>query len=366
MKICFLLSDISHTGGIERVSSILAQQLLSDEPNLTIDIVSQFQSSNKIWYSFKGCELKYISKRSFNAKPHSIKRLVRILSNIRNIRTFFSKNKYDIIIAQAFPNTFMLYLSGISLKNVIAVEHVYYDYYNQFIKKIRNHVYKQVGKVVVLSKNALTSYRKDFPENKVVIIPNPIKIKKTFRSPLEAHRAIAVGRLEYQKGFDTLIEVFNDINKKYPNWILDVYGEGTLRQTLQQQIENYQLQNTIFLRGRTDNIPDKLRKSSFLIVSSRFEGFCMVIIEAMEQGVPSVAFDCPDGPSDIITNYKDGILVTNQDKQQLYNAICYMIEHEEKRKAMGLRSTKTVWQYNSENISTKWMQLFKDIQDSIL
>ncbi len=361
MKICFFLSDISHTGGIERVTSILAQQLLSDEPNLTIDIVSQFRSSNKTWYSFKGCNLKYISTRSFNAKPHSIKRLVRILSNIKSIRTFFSQNHYDIIIAQSFPNTFMLYLSGISLKNVIAEEHVYFDYYNQFIKKIRNHIYKRVGKVVVLSKNALTSHRKYLPENKVVIIPNPIKIKKCFHSPLTAHRAIAIGRLEYQKGFDILIEVFNDVHKKHPDWLLDVYGEGTLRQTLQQQIENYQLRNTVFLRGRTDNIPDKIRKSSFLIVSSRFEGFCMVIIEAMEQGVPSVAFDCPDGPSDIITNYKDGILVTNQDKQQLYDAICYMIEHEEERKAMGLLSTQTVWQYNSEVISTKWMQLFKEI-----
>ena len=127
MKICFLLADITHTGGIERVTSNLAIQLLSEIENLEVDIVSQCKSGNELWYTFEGCNIHYLNNHNYDAKPHSLKRMIKMLWNIMRIRRFFKSHHYDYIISQAMPNTIILFLAGINLKNVLAVEHVKYN-----------------------------------------------------------------------------------------------------------------------------------------------------------------------------------------------------------------------------------------------
>ena len=131
MKICFFVGDITNTGGIERVTSNLVSQFSKDRKDIEIDIVSQFKSSDKLWYPFEGCTIKYLSNKNYDAKPKSLERLFKMISNLFAVRTYFENNKYDLIIGQSFPNVFLLFLAGVDMSKVIAAEHVFYDYYGE-------------------------------------------------------------------------------------------------------------------------------------------------------------------------------------------------------------------------------------------
>lgn len=362
MKLCFFIDDITHTGGVERVISLLCGQFAVANPDMEIEIVSQFRSSKTLCYDFAKAQITYLSEKDYDAKPHSVQRMFRLLGNVQKVRKHFNYNKYDVIVGQTYPNNIMLYLAGLDLSNVIAAEHVYYDYYGGLLKKLRLHIYKKCRKVVVLTSKDKKCYDEHFDSSHTIIIPNPVVLDKTFESPLNSKVAIAVGRIEYQKGFDTLVEVFKQVHVKHPDWIVQIYGDGNLCTELEKQISNAGLNGIVNLMGRSTEIYKKLREAAFYIMSSRFEGFPMVLIEAQSQGVPIVSFDCPNGPSDIIENGVNGIIVENQNKQQLFEAICYMIEHPEERMQMGKKSLANVNQYSTQVICDLWMNLFKTNQ----
>ncbi len=361
MKLCFFIDDITHTGGIERVISLLCGQFSVDHQDLDVEIVSQFRSSQTLAYDFANAKITYLSDKDYDAKPHSVKRMLRILGNVRNVRKYFKKNKYDIIVGQSYPNNVLLYLAGLDLNNVIAAEHVHYNYYGDFLKKMRLHIYKKCCKVAVLTSKDKECYDKYFSPDHTCVIPNPVVLTETYASPLDSKVAIAVGRIQYQKGFDTLVEVFKRVHEKHSEWIVQIYGDGNLKPELEMRIASAGLDGIINLMGRSNDIYKKLRDASFYIMSSRFEGFPMVLIEAQSQGVPIVSFDCPNGPSDIINNGVNGILVEDQNKDALYDGICYMIEHPEERKMMGQKSLENVGQYSTVVICKMWRALFDEI-----
>lgn len=361
MKICFLVADISHTGGIERVTSNLANLLLLKKQDVEIDIVSQFKSGENLWYPFDGCNICYLNTKNYDAKPHSLRRLFRMLSNYIRIRRFFLTQKYDFVISQSMLNTLLLYFAGINLKNVLAVEHVKYDYYNSVLKRIRLHVYRQVAKVVVLTEADKSKYDKYLPNGHTVIIPNPVMVPEYFQSKLDNKQAIAMGRIQYQKGFDTLTDVFTIVHKKHPDWIVNIYGDGNDRDEIEKYIRRKGMENVVILRGRTTDVFSVMRNASFFILSSRFEGFGMVIAEAMTQGLPAVSFDCPTGPSDIIQTNINGILVENQNIQAMADAICYMIENPNERMRMGKNAMHTVKRFSGDIIVNQWLDLFNNL-----
>ena len=280
MKLCFFYDDITHTGGIERVISLLCTQFRVSYPELDIEIVSQFRSSKNLAYDFPGAKITYLSEKNYDAKPHSPQRMFRILGNVLNVRKHFKKNKYDVIVGQAFPNTILLYLAGASLKNVVAAEHVYYGYYGNLLKKLRLYIYKKCRKVVVLTSKDKECYDKFFPSEHTSVIPNPVVLTETYTSPLDSKTIVAIGRIQYQKGFDILVDVFKRVHEKYPDWIVKIYGDGNLRAELEQQILNSGLNGVVNLMGRSNEIYKKLREAAFFVLSSRFEGFSMVLVEA--------------------------------------------------------------------------------------
>ena len=361
MKLCFFYDDITHTGGIERVVSLLCAQFNAGHRDLDIEIVSQFRSSKTLAYDFPGAKITYLSEKDYDAKPHSLQRMFRILGNVLKVRTHFKKNKYDVIVGQAYPNTILLYLAGVSLKNVVAAEHVYYGYYGSLLKRLRLHIYKKCSKVVVLTSKDKECYDKFFASEHTCVIPNPVVLTETYTSPLDSKTIVAIGRIQYQKGFDTLVDVFKRVHEKHPDWIVKIYGDGNLKEELEQQISSSGLNGFVNLMGRSNEIYKKLREAAFFVLSSRFEGFSMVLVEAQSQGVPAVSFDCPNGPSDIIENGVNGILVENQNKDALYDGICYMIEHPEKRKSMGEKAVENVGRFSSVVICNMWKKLFEGV-----
>lgn len=213
---------------------------------------------------------------------------------------------------------------------------------------------KRLDKMIVLSEEDKNSWK---GIKSINVIPNPLPFKAEKLSNHENKQVIAVGRYVHEKGFDLLLESWKTVYEKHPDWQLVFYGSGdtTYYKELAKSIG---IDKVCSFNGPTKDIKNKYAESSIYALSSRFEGFGMVIIEAMSCGIPVVSFACPYGPRYIITNGKDGFLVKDGDTGQLAERICYMIEHPEERIRMGKNATETAKEYTIEEIGKQWAELF--------
>ena len=209
----------------------------------------------------------------------------------------------------------------------------------------------------------LTHQEMEFwPElNNKVVIPNPIVTPAYTQSNCLSHQVMAAGRYATQKGFDLLIKSWAIVAKQHPDWTLRIYGDGGLREELQQSINLLQIESTCILEPTVPNITQKYTESSIFVLSSRYEGFGMVITEAMSCGLPVVSFTCPCGPRDIITPDVDGLLVENGNIEELAQNICHLIENQDMRIEMGKQAFIKSQDYLMKNISKQWDQLFTSI-----
>ena len=222
----------------------------------------------------------------------------------------------------------------------------------QLIRKLR-----QLKRFIVLSQEDAREWTE---LDNVEVIYNPLPFFPDQVSDVSQKQVIAVGRYVPQKGFDRLIPAWQIVARKHPDWVLRIYGNG-MREELQQQIDNLGITSSCILEPTVPNIVDKYCESSIFTLSSRFEGFGMVIIEAMACGVPPVSFTCPCGPRDIIDDGKDGLLVEDGNIEQLAEKICYLIEHEDIRKEMGRQARADVDRFKIETIAEQWRRLFESV-----
>lgn len=179
--------------------------------------------------------------------------------------------------------------------------------------------------------------------------------------PKLGKRVITAGRLSKQKGYDILITAWEAVHQKHPDWILDIYGAGEDENSLRNQLLNSGLGSSVIIHTPTPEIYDKYMESDFYVLSSRWEGFGLVLTEAMSCGIPCVSFDCPYGPSDIIADNEDGLLVENGNAGQLAEKICFLIENENIRLEMGKKARENVKRYLPENIIKQWEELFNSL-----
>ena len=216
---------------------------------------------------------------------------------------------------------------------------------------------KQLDRFVVLTHED-SAYWKGLSNQ--IVIPNPITIEQGITSECTSKQVIAVGRYTYQKGFDLLISTWGIVHLKHPDWALNIYGGGN-REAYQQQVDKLGLQKAITCNGPVNHIAEKYRESSIFVLSSRFEGLPLVLMEAMSSGLAPVAFTCPCGPRDIITNGEDGLLCENGNIEKLAEGICRLIEDEILRKEMGKKASVSIQRFTVDRIMQQWDQLFKEI-----
>lgn len=193
----------------------------------------------------------------------------------------------------------------------------------------------------------------------ISVIPNPITISTQKKSSCLNKQVIVVGRYTYQKGIDLLIEAWRIVSERHPDWILNIYGTGD-KHAYENMANKYQLSKTIVFHHETKNIIEKYIENSIYVLSSRYEGLPLVIMEAMSVGLPCVAFACPCGPKDIIHDGVDGILCENGNTEQLADGICTLIENEDIRKRMGINAAHNIQRYTVDTIMQKWDRLFKE------
>lgn len=216
---------------------------------------------------------------------------------------------------------------------------------------------KRLDAFVVLTSDDKTKWNE---LNKVHVIPNPLPFYLKEPSLSKQKIAISVGRYSHEKGFDRLAEAWMIVSKSHQDWELHIYGSGDSYE-LQKQIQALGIGNSVFTHGATADILKKYKESSIYLLTSRFEGFGMVLAEAMACGIPCISFDCPHGPRNIIKNNEDGILVENGNISKFAEQITYLIENPEIRLQMGKKAHHNIKRLDIENIAQQWQNLFDEL-----
>lgn len=194
--------------------------------------------------------------------------------------------------------------------------------------------------------------------NNVQVIPDPLSFHPSSISPLSNKRVIAVGRYSHEKGYDLLLSAWKMVSDTCKDWKLEIFGDGD-HSSLDVLLDQLQIDKPrCVLHGRTSDVEKEYLDSSIFVCSSRFEGFGMVILEAMACGLPVISFDCPWGPGSIISDGVDGYLVNNGDTKNLAEKIISLINSEEDRVRVAKNALNKSNQYSIDTIALQWKCLF--------
>ena len=218
---------------------------------------------------------------------------------------------------------------------------------------------KKLDQFVVLTEED----RLAWPELKnICVIPDPLPFTPSQVSSLTEKRVIAVARYSHEKGIDLLLQAWAKVEQQCSDWRLDVFGNGD-SSSFESLINQLGIDRSrCKLNGCTDDVEKEYLKSSLFVLSSRFEGFGMVIVEAMACGLPVISFDCPCGPRAIITNGKDGLLVDNGNVTALAQKIITLISDVDRCKDLAVAASNTAQRFTMSHIASEWVELFEDLR----
>jgi glycosyltransferase involved in cell wall biosynthesis len=221
---------------------------------------------------------------------------------------------------------------------------------------------KRLDQLVVLTNKSKALW----PElSNVSVIPDPITIKvksEVMKSEKCSKRIVTIGRYVYQKGYDLLLQVWAEVEKHYPDWRLDIYGQGDRTNYCQLMCDLGVDADRCHLNGPVEDVVKVYQDSSVFVLSSRFEGFGLVLVEAMACGLPVVSFDCPAGPDEIITDGYDGLLASAGDVHALAEKLMVMMADENLRKRLGEQARQSAQRYDMASVANQWTALFGKVK----
>lgn len=364
MNIAYLLGGFK-SGGIARVTSILANKF-AESDDMNIFLISYVDEKGQELY----CLSPKIGRLFLFDKSVSMKRAIFFKKAVTKLRKMLNENNIDTLVccdAIFFP------LGVLACKKTTTKcfcwEHtsplVFSDHkYQNFCRKF---ALKRCDKFITLTQFAKQFYLENFPssKNKIEQIYNPIDPKciKSNLYNVQSKKIISVGRLSYPKNFERLISICQNLLSEYPDWSLDIYGEGELREELQKQINNSCSKSQITLKGQINNLYSVYKDYSFCVMTSRYEGFPMSLIEAAANKLPIISFDIKTGPNEIIQNGINGFLIDPDSDLNMKNAITTLITDNDMRDKMSYNSFELIQKFTIDKIAEEWKDLFCKIQN---
>ncbi len=378
MRITYVIDSLASKGGAERII-INKMSYLAEEFGYDISVITCYQSSDTSNAYLLSSKVKQVYlgisfysqynyhypyrlwvKRNINQQlqrmlPEAIELLEPdILIGVGYVLAdIVSKQncKAKKIIEAHEPRPFTLSNYGLS-RNILS---------RIYMRNARNRYFRTVEKnadvVVTLTKGDAHEWRK---AKRTIVIPNFTVMPISSYSTCKAKRVIAVGRLEWVKGFDRLIEIWSIVTMKHPDWHLDIFGSGTMEPNLKKMIKDKNLR-TVTIHPFTPDIAQEYSQSSILAATSHFEGFSLAIIEAMHTGVPCISFDCPFGPKDVIEDGVSGYIIDDNNISLFAKRMCDLMENFDKRIAFSKASIEIIKQFDVETIMNTWKKLFEEL-----
>ena len=377
MKIVYFNDAIARLGGVERVFAE-KMNLLAEKYGQEIYLITTCQGNHPLAFPLSDkvthidLSVRFHTKYQY-ALPKRLylgwkmdRELVVKLNNIVNeidpdiiiATTYYMadvicqlKCRARKIIESHAPKEYMGNTDGVHRN---AISKIYRKW--QF-KKYFSSVERLSDAIVTLS----TKEAKTWNSEHVITIPNIVDLQNKTHSSLQNKTALFAGRFTYEKGVSRLLEAWKIVTDKRKDWTLRLVGEGNQKETLIKQCKTLGIENYVVFEGMTKNMVKEYCNSSLFLLASRFEGFGLVLAEAMQCGVPCVSFDCLYGPADIINNEKNGILVENGNIEKFAEAVLKLIDDEELRKNMGMAAIEKAKSYLPENIMPQWIELFNQL-----
>lgn len=341
MKICFIISSLLSLGGTERVAVSLANEL---------------SKKNEV----------VIISRNAGYPAYSLLNSVKDVRVLGNYLTFAKRLKSillvespDLVIVHTMSKlTPYLLLSGLKTKKLWSLEHISYQFHSVMFRLARKILYNKLDRVLVFTASQQQIFSQFCKKVDIIRNPSPLEITNLDYNK-SSRKIISIGRLTHQKGYDLLIEAWKIIEKRNPSWSFFIYGDGELKNTLAKKIKFYRLSN-IYLCGQERQIEKIYDSASFYVMSSRYEGLPMVLIEAQSRGLPIVSFLCPTGPEEIVSNNNTGYLVECGNIQALARAMESLILNPDIRERMSFCAKVNAEYFSTQSVVSLWEDLIDE------
>jgi GalNAc-alpha-(1->4)-GalNAc-alpha-(1->3)-diNAcBac-PP-undecaprenol alpha-1,4-N-acetyl-D-galactosaminyltransferase len=294
-----------------------------------------------------------------------------VLNNFRRVRVLraaIRASRPHVIISLMSETNVLTLLATMGLDVPVFVQEQIDPHQHSIGKAwslLRRWIYPRATHVVVLGERSL-SYFSPAVQKRARVIPNPAVVSAS--SGLEnvalrngeGKKVIAMGRLVPQKGFDMLIQAFARIASKFPEWSLEIWGEGPLRAELEYLARELRIENRVELPGTTNEPFEKMRGAKLFVLSSRYEGFPLVLCEAMACGLPVISFDCPSGPAEIIRDGVDGLLAPAEDVDALALTIGRLVSNPDERLRLARRAPEVLDRFGIERVMGMWENMIRE------
>ena len=376
MKILYCTHSTYNPGGMERVL-LNKVTYLSQLPGWEVSIVTTDQHHRPPFYPFPekvrmtDLDINYSDDNDKGAWKKITGYLRKRREHKRKLTALLEKERPDIVVS-LYPSE-SSFIPDIKDGSKKVLELHFCKFFRLqygrkgllgWIDRLRTRqderIVRRFDKFVVLTRED-KGYWGKLPN--IEVVPNAAMHVSESYSDVTNKRVIAVGRLDYQKGFDRLIEAWEWIQRtgKFADWQLDIFGQGEWREMLQRMVDEKGLQHSVQIHRPTRQIGEEYVKSSLLVMSSHYEGFPMVMIEAMACGLPVVSFDYKCGPKDIIQHGINGLLVHEGDVKALAEAMVEVMTDEVYRKMLSRNAKKVVDTYSEEAVMKQWIRLFTSI-----
>jgi len=379
MKIFYIYSALATKGGADRVITEKANWLA--ENGYDVAIITDTQLGRKPIFPLSN-NVRMINLEIDFRKEYGHNFILRTIIYAKLMRHYRNKltsllidEKPDIVITTLGREiSFITKIKDGSLKigeahtakhfirnlHLLEKKNVLFRYMTKYFRWRMDCQVNHLDALVVLTKQQISDWPAEVPK---YAIPNALPFYPESESTCENKRAIIVGRYTEAKGYDYMVEAWRIVHSKHPDWTIHTFAMGEDEERIKKKIQSYGLQETIIMNPPTDNIMEEYLKSSICVVSSVFEGFSMVLIEAMACGLPCVSFDCPYGPRAIIKDGEDGYLIDYLNVQALADGICKLIEGKDLRKEMGRKGRHNVLRFSRDTVMQQWVNLFESLKN---
>lgn len=370
MRILYVTDALAVWGGIERVLRDKMDYLVS-HGEYEVHVITTDQGMHPIPYPLdervhvRDLNIRYHQKYQY----HGFKRLKKDyeLRNLflRRLKEAIEDIHPDLIIGIRFEAIDTIVKAKGQIPLICESHSMYYAYryeettvWNRlkFLSSRKN--IRKADCIVALTEGDANDWR--HVNTNVRVIPNIVHLNETGHySSLVSKKAVFAGRFTIQKDIWSLLKVWKLVHQRHSDWELHAYGEGELKDDFQKALDQEEI--NLIVHEPTSNIFDKYLESSLLMMTSVYEPFGLVLPEAMSCGLPVVAFDCPYGPADIISDGQDGFLIKNRDIQVYADRVCQLIENDQLRRQMGERAVISSQRYLADIIMPQWESLFRQI-----